>query len=91
MRRREFMVLLGGVAAAWPLAAHAQQRTMPTIGLLSSTSPDMNADNLRAFHLGLKRRASSKARTCLSSIAGPSINSIGCRRWPPIWSTGGLR
>jgi putative tryptophan/tyrosine transport system substrate-binding protein len=51
--RREFMTLLGGTAAGWPLAALAQQPA-PVIGLLGPTSPEAFADRLTAIRQGLK-------------------------------------
>jgi putative ABC transport system substrate-binding protein len=54
VRRRDFIKVIAGSAALWPLAARAQQPAMPVIGLLDLRSPDTVADRLRAFRQGLK-------------------------------------
>jgi putative tryptophan/tyrosine transport system substrate-binding protein len=54
MRRREFITVVGGTAAAWPLAVRGQQRAMPVIGFLGSSTPQAYATRLRAFAQGLK-------------------------------------
>src|SRR5215470_13813865 len=54
MRRRDFIKIIGGAAAGWPLAAHAQQPGLPVIGFLSPSTPGERAGDLQHFSKGLR-------------------------------------
>jgi ABC-type uncharacterized transport system substrate-binding protein len=62
IKRREFITLLGGAAATWPLAVRAQQPILPIIGILSPLSATTAAQNIQAFRLGMRNLGYSEGR-----------------------------
>jgi putative ABC transport system substrate-binding protein len=62
MKRRDFITLFSGAAAAWPFTLQAQQMALPVVGLLGADSPDQYADRLRAFRKGLNETGYSEGQ-----------------------------
>jgi hypothetical protein len=80
MRRREFITLLGGATAAWPIAARAQP-TLPVVGFLHSGSPTEWTHLVAAFHQGLNERDLSDGHNRPSNSGGricqPGLSRTG--------------
>ena len=85
MRRRDFIRLAGGAAAAWPLAARAQQTTVARIGFLGLDSASSHAARLAALRAGLRDLGWHEGTNLLIEYRWAEVITSGCVVWPTNW------